>query len=86
MRPFAGFLIVALTGLAGSAAAQDQAPDLSFLEYLGSWEEGDEEWLILAEIEADVDEPVGPDRPVEPDGQDEASTEDEENDDEQAEE
>jgi hypothetical protein len=39
-------------GMAGTAAAQEDAtPDLSFLEYLGSWQEGDEEWLVVAELE-----------------------------------
>ena len=27
----------------------DEAPDLEFLEYLGMWEESDEEWLVLEE-------------------------------------
>ena len=30
-------------------AADDEIPDMEFLEYLGSWEESDEEWLIFAE-------------------------------------
>ena len=30
-------------------AADDQIPDMEFLEYLGSWEESDEEWLIFAD-------------------------------------
>ena len=34
-----------------SAQAQDEAPDLDFLEYLGSWQESDEEWLAVAEWE-----------------------------------
>jgi len=29
-------------------AADDEIPDMEFLEYLGSWEESDEEWLIFA--------------------------------------
>jgi hypothetical protein len=38
--------------MAGSLAAQEsEAPDLSFLEYLGSWDDGDEEWLVVAELE-----------------------------------
>jgi hypothetical protein len=38
--------------LAGAAQAQEgDPPDLEFLEYLGSWQETDEEWLIAAEME-----------------------------------
>ena len=33
----------------GACASDGEAPDSDFLEYLGSWEEGDEEWLTLAE-------------------------------------
>jgi len=29
------------------------APDLAFLEYLGSWQEDDTEWLLVAEWEDD---------------------------------
>ena len=29
-------------------ADDEEAPDLDFLEYLGSWEESDETWLILS--------------------------------------
>lgn len=31
-------------------AADDEEPDMDFLEYLGMWEESDEEWLILDEV------------------------------------
>jgi hypothetical protein len=34
-------------------ADDEEAPDLDFLEYLGSWEETDETWLILS---ADMEE------------------------------
>lgn len=33
----------------------EDLPDLDFLEYLGSWQGSDEEWLIVSEWE---DEPV----------------------------
>jgi len=37
-------------GMAGRLAAQEsETPELDFLEYLGSWEAGDEEWLVVAE-------------------------------------
>lgn len=36
---------------ATSAAAQDNEPaDMTFVEYLGLWEEADEDWLLLEEI------------------------------------
>lgn len=43
--------LLLITGLAGMVEAQEEGPDLRFLEYLGSWDEGDEEWLIVAEID-----------------------------------
>jgi hypothetical protein len=49
-------LFAAVAGLAASAAAQeDGAPDLSFLEYLGSWQESDEEWLLIAAMEGELE-------------------------------
>lgn len=34
-------------GMTGTLAAQEsEAPDLGFLEFLGIWEEGDDEWFI----------------------------------------
>lgn len=40
------FFVLAMTvpGL-----ADESLPDVEFLEYLGSWAEDDEEWLIIAE-------------------------------------
>ena len=33
----------------GTLAADDEVmPDMEFLEYLGSWEESDEDWVVLA--------------------------------------
>jgi hypothetical protein len=47
-------------GLARGADAQqaapppaDAVPDLEFLEYLGSWQADDEEWLAIREWEKD---------------------------------
>jgi hypothetical protein len=52
-----GPLVLALTGacLAQPAAAQEEAeaPDLDFLEYLGSWQAEDDEWFEIAEWEKD---------------------------------
>ncbi len=39
---------LACTGLV--LAADEVPPDLEFLEYLGSWEESDEDWLMFAEV------------------------------------
>ncbi len=53
-------LVCGLAG-PGAAVAQDDeaapgAPDLALLEYLGSWEESDEEWVLLSEREGDAGE------------------------------
>ncbi|MDG2374812.1 MAG: hypothetical protein P8M18_00535 [Woeseiaceae bacterium] len=49
LNPFAGVLLLwGLTGVSGLLIADDaEAPDLQFLEYLGSWDESDEDWMIL---------------------------------------
>ena len=46
----------------GVAAAEEQdVPDMEFLEYLGMWEETDEEWQILEEtMTADNEERSDP--------------------------
>ena len=51
-------LLRSLLGLAAmglvfcpSAQADEDAPDLDFLAYLGSWQESDAEWLAIAEWE-----------------------------------
>jgi hypothetical protein len=48
-------MVAALGGLSIVAAQAQDEEDLSmdFLEYLGSWQETDEEWLIVSEWEAD---------------------------------
>lgn len=39
---------------AAPVLAQDEEPDLDFLEYLGSWEDDDESWYVEVQIaEAD---------------------------------
>jgi hypothetical protein len=44
--------LTAICVVSGSRAnAADDAPDLDFLAYLGSWQESDEEWLAVAEWE-----------------------------------
>lgn len=40
-------------------AADSELPEMEFLEYLGMWEESDDEWLVFAEgdaVKADSDE------------------------------
>jgi hypothetical protein len=61
-------LLAAVAGFAGAVVAQDDEPELGFLEYLGSWQEGDEEWLIVADLEEELED------------KDEASEKDEETD------
>ncbi len=38
---------LALCGSGAVCAAGDDVPDIEFLEYLGMWEESDEDWLLL---------------------------------------
>ena len=52
------------------SAADDEEPDMDFLEYLGMWEESDEEWLILDEVTLAENE-----KRSEPASEDEASLE-----------
>lgn len=37
-------------GLVLADDEEEEAPDMEFLEYLGFWEESDEEWLIFDEL------------------------------------
>ncbi len=60
-----GVLPGLLLGICGVVlAADNELPDGEFLEYLGSWEESDEEWLMFAQdgerVAADSDEKVDP--------------------------
>ena len=43
---------LALCGTGLAVAAEEEAPELDFLEYLGMWEETDEDWLMLEETMA----------------------------------
>lgn len=63
-----------LCASATATAEEAELPDMDFLEYLGMWEESDEDWLLL-EDDAVVDnekriEPV-------PEGEESMETEDE---------
>jgi hypothetical protein len=48
-------MLGAAAGLVGTARPADEpaAPELDFLEYLGSWQAEDEEWVIEAGWEED---------------------------------
>jgi len=37
---------------AGAGLAEDELPGLDLLEYLGSWEESDEDWVLVQELDA----------------------------------
>lgn len=50
MRSARAVWAAVLIGMSFSVIAQDEtAPELDFLEYLGSWQETDEEWLVVSE-------------------------------------
>ena len=50
-----------LMGCSLVLAADDEIPDTEFLEYLGLWDESDEDWLIFDEpITADMEERSDP--------------------------
>lgn len=70
-----------LTGVllfAGGAvlAADDKLPDEDFLEYLGSWEESDEDWLMF-EQESRKEERKRGDSDAQEDDEESAETKDE---------
>lgn len=70
-------LAIALCGVALCSAAhgeEEEVPDAEFLEYLGMWDESDEDWLLLEEgAVADNDERSDP----VPKGEESTETEDE---------
>ena len=43
-------LALCSAGAAVAADTEEPEPELDFLEYLGMWDETDEEWLILDEV------------------------------------
>jgi hypothetical protein len=59
---------------AGAMAEEEDVPDVEFLEYLGMWQESDEDWLLLEEIQtADINERSDP----VPDGEESTEMKDE---------
>lgn len=45
--------LAVLLGMLGGLVAAEEVADLEFLEYLGSWEESDEDWLIFNRLDAE---------------------------------
>ena len=74
-RDTALLLVTGLLGCWGSASAADneEPPGLEFLEYLGSWEGSDEEWVLLSD---EVQEAAAREERSDPAPEGEASTED----------
>lgn len=59
-------LAIALAAFPPSgSAADDEAPGLDLLAYLGSWQGTDDEWLAVAEWEAEDEEKVEEPEPSE---------------------
>jgi len=59
---------------AAALAEEEPVPDAEFLEYLGMWQESDEEWLLHEEIQTtDLDERSDP----VPEGEESTETQDE---------
>jgi hypothetical protein len=49
-------LLVLATASCCALAADEPLPDAAFLEYLGSWEGSDEDWLLFEEAARDESE------------------------------
>jgi hypothetical protein len=75
--------LAVLCGLLGGSgggdvlAEEEEAPELEFLEYLGSWEESDEDWLLFKAVDSEpvkeTEERIDP----APTGEESTETEDE---------
>jgi hypothetical protein len=52
-RQLSGIVVACgLLGFSGGVSAGDDSlPDVEFLEYLGSWDESDEDWLLISDVE-----------------------------------
>ena len=58
-RRSSGFLPGVLLSICGTVlAADDSSPETDFLEYLGSWEESDEVWLVIDQVAEQVADQV----------------------------
>ena len=82
--PWTALSVLMLSGLAcqGGAVADDETdePDLEFLEYLGSWEADEQDWVIFAADEEKQEEESeqGEQNDAAPDGEKLAEVKDEE--------
>ena len=56
------------------AADDDELPDIEFLEYLGSWDESDEDWQLVSDVDRFRKE-IAKDERTDPAPDGEASTE-----------
>ena len=64
------FILCGLSGSTGTAIADEaETPDMEFLEYLGSWEATDEDWVLF--IEEDIQETAPGDEESDPAPQEE---------------
>ncbi len=74
VAPHTCLCTVLLCASPAANAADEDVPEMEFLEYLGMWEETDEEWLLLDEdVVADNEERSDP----APEGEESTETEDE---------
>ncbi len=71
-------LLWGLFGCSGVVVAEEEQPDMEFLEYLGSWQESDEDWLLFndPDREAVVADEIKRSDPV-PQGKESTETDDE---------
>jgi hypothetical protein len=55
-------MLVLAFGATGTVlAAEAEEPDMEFVEYLGLWEESDEEWLMVEyQMDAESEERIDP--------------------------
>ena len=74
-RVFRKALLWMMCGVAGSVLAADaEEPEMEFLEYLGQWEESDEEWVMIdRQLSLETDERIDP----APQGEESTETDDE---------
>lgn len=75
---------VLLTGvllICWAAAMADDLPDEAFLDYLGSWQESDDEWVMFDEMDTDqtdqTDQQADSESDPAPQGEESTETEDE---------
>jgi len=55
MRILAALATLGLSASAAGEPAEEAPPDVELLEYLGSWEGSDEDWMLVSEATADTE-------------------------------